>query len=55
MYAIDAGQREMVALLLKRGASPARGDKHGTTPLELAASSADRDILVLLVRAGARR
>jgi ankyrin repeat protein len=49
-----AGDREIVRLLLDRGADPNRGNDYGWTKLHQAGYGNDRELAVLLLEAGAR-
>jgi ankyrin repeat protein len=49
-----AGAREIVSLLLERGADPNRGNDYGWTKLHQAGYSNERDLAQLMIAAGAR-
>jgi uncharacterized protein len=44
------GRRDVVELLLKRGANPALKDKNGKTAFDLASANGQSDVLELLMR-----
>jgi ankyrin repeat protein/CHAT domain-containing protein len=52
-HAAAAGEPDVVAALLQRGAAPDNGNANGATPLHLAVSSGDAATARLLLRAGA--
>eukprot|EP01036_Dinobryon_divergens_P031629 gene31629-41062_t len=51
--AADWGYRDVVTLLLERGAHPNLADKYGDTPLHKAAQNGHREIILLLLERGA--
>jgi ankyrin repeat protein len=52
-YAVEANDQEMVAMLLKAGASPKAANRYGVQPISLAAVNGSAGVIDLLLKAGA--